>query len=162
MARYEHLPIFRDAYDLTVHLKGSWRNFSRYHKYTLGTDLRNQSRRILALIVQANNDAEKRAALLLELRQVVSACYAASGPGRGHAQPTRPEPGRAAGLSLALADAGDGLPLAERLSGALSPRGQPAARGAALAAFPLAGRVLPAERGARGLHVAPAAAGGTA
>jgi hypothetical protein len=69
MARYEHLPIFRDAYDLTVHLEKIVRNFSRYHKYTLGTDLRNQSRRILALIVKANNDAEKRAALLLELRQ---------------------------------------------------------------------------------------------
>ena len=38
MARYEHLPIFREAYDLTVHIEKIVRNFSRYHKYTLGTD----------------------------------------------------------------------------------------------------------------------------
>ena len=69
MARYEHLPIFRDAYDLAVHLENTVRNFSRYHKYTLGADLRNQSRRILDLIVRANNAAEERAARLLELRQ---------------------------------------------------------------------------------------------
>lgn len=69
MARYEHLPIFRDAYDLAVHLEKIVRNFSRYHKYTLGTDLRNQSRRILDLIVRANDETEGRAARLLELRQ---------------------------------------------------------------------------------------------
>ncbi len=69
MARYEHLSIFRDAYDLTVHLEKIVRNFSRYHKYTLGTDLRNQSRHILDQIVRANNAREDRAARLLELRQ---------------------------------------------------------------------------------------------
>ena len=47
MARYEHLPIFREAYDLSVHIEKIVRNFSRYHKYTLGTDLRNKSLRIL-------------------------------------------------------------------------------------------------------------------
>jgi hypothetical protein len=50
MARYEHLPIFREAYDLTVHIEKIVRNFSRYHKYTLGTDLRNKSRAILETI----------------------------------------------------------------------------------------------------------------
>ncbi len=44
MARCEHLPMFKEAYDLTVHLEKIVRNFSRYHKYTLGTDLRNKSR----------------------------------------------------------------------------------------------------------------------
>lgn len=68
MARYEHLPIFREAYDLTVHIEKIVRNFSRYHKYTLGTDLRNKSRGILEKIVEANNDAGNRAAHLLELR----------------------------------------------------------------------------------------------
>ena len=69
MARYEHLPIFRDAYDLTVHIEKIVRNFSRYHKYTLGSDLRKRSRNILDKIVQANSDRENRAARLLELRQ---------------------------------------------------------------------------------------------
>ena len=69
MARYEHLPIFRDAYDLTVHIEKIVRNFSRYHKYTLGSDLRKRSRIILDKIVQANSDRENRQARLLELRQ---------------------------------------------------------------------------------------------
>lgn len=68
MARYEHLPIFREAYDLTVHIEKIVRNFSRYHKYTLGTDLRNKSRKIVEKIIEANN-ARDRAAHLLELRQ---------------------------------------------------------------------------------------------
>ncbi len=69
MARYEHLPIFRAAYDLTVHIEKIARNFSRYHKYTLGTDLRNKSRGILEKIIEANNARKDRAAHLLELRQ---------------------------------------------------------------------------------------------
>ena len=44
MARYEHLPIYREAYDLTLHIEKIVQNFSRYHKYTLGTDLRNGMR----------------------------------------------------------------------------------------------------------------------
>ena len=59
MARYEHLPIFRDAYDLAVHMEKIVRNFSRYHKYTLGTELRNKSRAILESIVKANNARER-------------------------------------------------------------------------------------------------------
>ena len=71
MARYEHLPIFRDAYDLTVHMEQIVRNFSRYHKYTLGTELRTQSRRILERVIAANNAAEDRTTHLLELRQAL-------------------------------------------------------------------------------------------
>ncbi|MBF8278162.1 MAG: hypothetical protein HW390_3235 [Candidatus Brocadiaceae bacterium] len=63
MARYEHLPIFREAYDLSVHIEKIVRNFSRYHKYTLGTDLRNKSRRILEKIVDANNSRKRRGIL---------------------------------------------------------------------------------------------------
>jgi hypothetical protein len=68
MARYEHLSIFRSAYDLTVHIEKIVRNFSRYHKYTLGTDLRNKSRGILEKIMAANNARNDRLAHLLELR----------------------------------------------------------------------------------------------
>lgn len=68
MARYEHLPIYREAYDLTVHVEQVVRNFSRYHKYTLGTDLRNRMRAVLEQIVEANN-AEDRGELLRELRR---------------------------------------------------------------------------------------------
>jgi hypothetical protein len=40
MARHEHLPIDKAALDLTVHFEKLVAGFSRYHKYTLGTELR--------------------------------------------------------------------------------------------------------------------------
>ncbi len=68
MARYEHLPIYRSAFDLAVHLETVVRNFSRYHKYTLGSELRDGSRQILEGIIEANNSRE-RGALLEKLRR---------------------------------------------------------------------------------------------
>ena len=68
MAHYEHLPIFREAYDLTVHIEKIVRHFSRYHKYALGTDLRDKSRKILEKIIEANNARDARGVHLLELR----------------------------------------------------------------------------------------------
>ena len=68
MARYEHLPIYKKALDITIYFEKIVRNFSRYHKYTLGTELRDKSREIVALIIRANSTKE-RLPLLLELRQ---------------------------------------------------------------------------------------------
>ena len=36
MARYSHLPIWKAAMDLAVHLEHAVRRFPRYHKYSLG------------------------------------------------------------------------------------------------------------------------------
>ncbi len=52
MARYEHLPIYKQAMDVAVHFEKVVAGFSRYHKYTLGTELRNQSRAVVALIMK--------------------------------------------------------------------------------------------------------------
>jgi hypothetical protein len=52
MARYEHLPIYRDALPLAVHFEKIVMGFSRYHKYTLGSELRNASRKVVTLIIQ--------------------------------------------------------------------------------------------------------------
>ncbi len=60
MARYEHLPIYKAAMDLTVYIETIVKNFSRYHKYTLGSDLRQQSRELVTVIIRANSRAEKR------------------------------------------------------------------------------------------------------
>lgn len=68
MARYEHLPIYKKAMDVAVHFEKVVAGFSRYHKYTIGTELRNKSREILGLIVRANSSPEKLS-LLLEFRQ---------------------------------------------------------------------------------------------
>jgi len=61
---YENLPVYKKALDLTVYFENIVRNFSRYHKYTVGTELRNLSREILTLIIKANSAKEKKEALL--------------------------------------------------------------------------------------------------
>ncbi len=67
MARYEHLPIYKQAMDVAVHFEKIVAGFSRYHKYTLGAELRNQSRGIVSTIIQANSSRDK-APKLQELR----------------------------------------------------------------------------------------------
>ena len=64
MARYEHLPIYKQAVDVAVHFEKIVAGFTRYHKYTLGTELRNKSREVVALIVRANAAHDKQAELL--------------------------------------------------------------------------------------------------
>jgi hypothetical protein len=61
MARYEHLPIYKTAMDLTVYLEQVVRHFSRYHKYTLGSDLRQQSRALVIVIIRANSKGSDKA-----------------------------------------------------------------------------------------------------
>lgn len=75
MARYEHLPIYKAALDLTVHLEKVVAGFSRYHKYPLGTELREASRAVLMQVLHANNARDKaaRSAELLLLRDRLEA-----------------------------------------------------------------------------------------
>ena len=64
MARYEHLPIYKNALDVGVHFEKVVAGFSRHHNYTLGSELRNQSRAVVSAIVKANSAAEKLPSLL--------------------------------------------------------------------------------------------------
>jgi hypothetical protein len=66
-ARHEHLPIYKEAYNLALYFEKAVRGFSRYDKYTLGADLRNLSREILRLIQRASSE-EDRIATLREVR----------------------------------------------------------------------------------------------
>ena len=83
MARTEHLPIYKQAYDLCLYLEQVVRGFARYHKpvlsserceriegYTIGTDLRETARRVVKLIVRANARRD-RSDVLLEIREEV-------------------------------------------------------------------------------------------
>jgi len=44
---YDNLPIFKSALDLVVYVETIVKGFDKYHKYTLGEDLRQQSKEIL-------------------------------------------------------------------------------------------------------------------
>jgi hypothetical protein len=59
VAQAEHLPIYKASYDLCLSLEQVVRSFSRYHKYTLGTDLRDGARLVLKLVVRANTRRDK-------------------------------------------------------------------------------------------------------
>jgi len=64
MARYEYLPIYKKMFDIVVYIEKNVKNFSRYYKYTLGTEMRNLSREILVLIIKANSLINKKEMLL--------------------------------------------------------------------------------------------------
>jgi four helix bundle protein len=68
MAQTEHLPIYKSAYDLCLYFEQVVKNFSRYHKYSLGADLRDGAREVLKLIVRANSRRDK-SPILHELRE---------------------------------------------------------------------------------------------
>lgn len=70
VAQTEHLPIYKSAYDLCLYFEQVVRNFSRHHKYSIGTDLKDSSRRALKLVMRANSRRDKTQTLL-ELREVL-------------------------------------------------------------------------------------------
>ncbi len=67
MARYQHLPIWVAANRLVRVLELAVRQFPRYHKYTLGSDLRQQAIKVCRLIIRANESRERRALILEQL-----------------------------------------------------------------------------------------------
>jgi len=67
MAQSEHLPIYKACYDLFLYFEQAVQGFSRTHRFSLGGDLRDLSRKALRLVVRANSQADKVPALL-ELR----------------------------------------------------------------------------------------------
>lgn len=52
--KYENLPIFKVAIELCAYIETIVRGFEKYHKYTIGSDLRSESRAALYLIHRAN------------------------------------------------------------------------------------------------------------
>jgi len=58
------------SYDACLYFEQVVRNFSRYHKYSIGQDLRDGTRRVLRLIVRANARQDK-VPVLLDIREEV-------------------------------------------------------------------------------------------
>ena len=72
--RSEHLPIFKATLDLCVYLDGIVKNQEKYHKYSIGSEMRAASRQMLYLLNRANASwKEKRVALL---EQLIEECEA--------------------------------------------------------------------------------------
>lgn len=67
MAQYENLPVFKAALDMTKYFENTVAGFSRYHKYTLGSELRDLSRAVLLAVVRANRKDDRIAYLQLAL-----------------------------------------------------------------------------------------------
>ncbi len=65
MAQYEHLPIYKKAMDMAVNIENTVKGFSRYHKYTIGSDMRNLSRELVSLVIKANSQRDKLQTLTL-------------------------------------------------------------------------------------------------
>jgi len=70
MALHENLTIYKKALDLAVYFEKIVANFSKYHKYTVGSDLRSISKEILLLIAKANALKDKTP-VLLKLREKI-------------------------------------------------------------------------------------------
>ncbi len=66
MAHHRHLPIWKAALSLAVHLEQAVRRFSRYHKYTLGQDLRQSAQRMCVLVSRANDASGAARAVALD------------------------------------------------------------------------------------------------
>ena len=81
MAQKEHLQIYKSAYDVCLYFEKILLNFSRYHKYSIGADLRDGAREVLKLVVRANSRRDKIQALLLlreeleELKVLIRLCH---------------------------------------------------------------------------------------
>jgi hypothetical protein len=62
LAQYEHLPIYKGAFNLLVYFEKIVRNFSRYNKYSHGKDLRDLTRKLVVgyLITTAGADNNRQ------------------------------------------------------------------------------------------------------
>jgi len=49
----------KKAMELAIYIEKAVRDFTRYHKYTIGTDMRNLSRDIVSLVIKANSRKDK-------------------------------------------------------------------------------------------------------
>lgn len=64
---YKGVPLWRDANTLLLSIEISVRYFPRYHKYTLGTEMRQQAMRICRLINRAFLEKEEKLVLVKQL-----------------------------------------------------------------------------------------------
>jgi hypothetical protein len=65
---YDELPIFKATLDFVVYIETIVKSFDKYHKYTIGEDLRTYAKEMLFLVHKANIAKENRLDFLERLR----------------------------------------------------------------------------------------------
>lgn len=60
---YENLPIFKKALEINLYIEESVRNFSHYHKYAIGSELRQKAREVLYAIYRVYFSSDKKEAI---------------------------------------------------------------------------------------------------
>ncbi|NLY15370.1 MAG: four helix bundle protein [Gammaproteobacteria bacterium] len=67
--RYQQLPLWRDSQHLLLEVEQAVRGFTRYHKYSLGVELRQQAMTVCRLVARAaqQNSPQQRLELLERL-----------------------------------------------------------------------------------------------
>ncbi|MBL7113953.1 MAG: four helix bundle protein, partial [Bacteroidales bacterium] len=65
MAQYEHLPVFKKAYDLLLAIYQSVGMFGKEFKYTIGEKLKNEALELIVCIYKANNRKDKHDLIVL-------------------------------------------------------------------------------------------------
>jgi len=60
MARYEHLPLFKDVYDFNLHFFKLSRGFPKDIKYGLGQEVKEQTSALMDQIIIANDNTDKK------------------------------------------------------------------------------------------------------
>ena len=60
MAQYQHLPIYKQTYDLLLRTMTATKDFPREYKYSLGQKIKDELMELVVLIYRANSAIDKR------------------------------------------------------------------------------------------------------
>ncbi|TXH00345.1 MAG: four helix bundle protein [Candidatus Moraniibacteriota bacterium] len=60
MAQYEHLPIYKQTYDILLRTMVATKDFPREYKFTLGQKIKDELIELVILIYRANSAADKK------------------------------------------------------------------------------------------------------
>ncbi len=60
MAQYQHLPIYKQTYDILLRTMVATKSFPREYKYTLGQKLKDELTELVVMIYRANSTINKK------------------------------------------------------------------------------------------------------
>ena len=65
MAQYEHLPVYKESYDLLLEIFKAVKDFQREYKFTIGESLKTEAVEMIKHIYRANSSYRKKRYILL-------------------------------------------------------------------------------------------------